>query len=195
MSCDKLAGARILRHNLIQSMVRCGSSAAGHSCSIEPQERHLKNLRFEDSGYGQRGDVLVSTLDDLMNVDIVATHPASHSMRSRASREPGVPARVAAGNKCRVHGAGATGHTFVPFAVESYGRLGLDALRLLRDWSDSASGGGLFDRDGYIVWIKRELSAALIKGNARLFRRYVGFLTQEVGQRFVPGGALPPVDV
>jgi hypothetical protein len=195
MSCDKLAGARILRHNLIQSMVQCGSTAAGHSSCIEPQERHLKNLHVGEAGYGQRGDVLVSTLDDLLNVDIVVTHPASHSMRSRASREPGVAARVAAANKIRVHGAGATGHTFVPFAVESYGRLGLDALRLLRDWADSAAGGGLFDRDSYLVWIKRELSVALIKGNARLFRRYVGFLTHGVGQRFVPGGALPLSDV
>jgi hypothetical protein len=116
-------------------------------------------------------------------------------MRSRANREPGVAARVAAANKCCVHAAGASGHTFVPFAVESYGRLGLDALRLLRDWADSAAGGGLFDRDGYIVWIKRELSVALIKGNARLFRRNAGFLTQGGGQRFVPGGALPPIDV
>jgi hypothetical protein len=40
------------------------------------------------------------------------------------------------------------------------------------------------------VWIKRGLTVALIKGNASLFRRYVGFLTHGVGQLFVPGGAL-----
>jgi hypothetical protein len=51
----------------------------------------------------------------------------------------------------------------------------------------SASGGGLFDRDGYLAWIKREISVALIKGNARIFRRYVVFLTQGVGRRFVHG--------
>jgi hypothetical protein len=104
----------------------------------------LKNLHVGEAGYGQRGDVLVSTLDDLWKVDIVVTHPASHSMRSQASREPGVAAQVAAANQIRVHGAGATGHTFVPFAVESCGRLGLDALRLLRDWPDSAAGESIF---------------------------------------------------
>jgi hypothetical protein len=88
MTCDKLAGSRTLRHNIIQSMVQNGpilhhrpaddrSSAAGHSSSMEPQERHLKNLRVGDLGYGQRGAVLVSTLDDLVNVDI--------------SRPPGAP--------------------------------------------------------------------------------------------------------
>ena len=41
---------------------------AGHSSSIEPQERHWKDLRFGDDGYGMRGDVLVSTLEDCLNV-------------------------------------------------------------------------------------------------------------------------------
>jgi hypothetical protein len=195
MSCEKLQGSRIMRHNYVQSLVQCGAAMAGHSSSIEPQERHLKDLRFGDVGYGQRGDVLVSTLDDLLNVDIVVTHPASYSMRSRASREPGAAAKVAEAKKRSTHGVGAVGHTFVPFALESYGRLGLDALKLLRDWADAASGGGLFDRDGYLVWIKREISVALIKGNARLFRQYVGFLTQGVGQRFVQGADLSGVEI
>jgi hypothetical protein len=52
-----------------------------------------------------------------------------------------------------------------------------------------------FDRDSYLVWIKRELSVGFIKGNAWLFRRYVGFRTHGVGQRFIPGGALPLSDV
>jgi hypothetical protein len=65
-----------MRHNHIQSMVQFGSSAAGHSSSIEPQERHLKNLRVGDVGFGQRGNVLVSTWDDLVNVDITVPHPA-----------------------------------------------------------------------------------------------------------------------
>jgi hypothetical protein len=158
---------------------------AGHSSSIEPQERHLKNMSVGDKGYGQRGDVLVSTIDDLRKVDVVVTHPASFSQRERASREPGSAANVAEASKHSNHGVGAVGHTFVPFAIESFGRLGLDVV--LQDWADSASGGGIFDRDGYLVWIKWEISVALIKGNARIFRRYVGFLTQGVGQRFVHG--------
>jgi hypothetical protein len=138
--------------------------------------------------------VLVSTLDDLLNVDVVVTHPATFSSRARACREPGAAAKVAAQGKRAKHGVGAVGHTFVPFALESYGRLGLDALALLNDWADTASSGGLFDRGGYLVWIKRELSVALIKGNARIFRHCVGFLARGVGQRFVPGCALSGLD-
>jgi hypothetical protein len=63
----------------------------------------------------------------------------------------------------------------------------LAAATLTQSALDTASGGGLFHRDSYLVWIKREISVALIKGNARIFRRYVGFLVQGVGQRFVHG--------
>jgi hypothetical protein len=123
------------------------------------------------------------------------TRRASYSMRSRASRELSAAATVAEAKKRSTHGVGAVGHTFVPFALESYGRLGSDALKLLKDWADAASGGGLFDRDDYLVWFKREVSVALIKGNARLFRQYFEFLTQGGGQRFVQGDALSDVEI
>jgi hypothetical protein len=35
---------------------------------------------------------------------------------------------VAEAKKRSTHGFGAVGHTFVPFAIESYGSLGLDAM-------------------------------------------------------------------
>ena len=103
---------------------------AGHSSSIEPQERHLKDLWFGDDGYGMRGDVLVSTLEDCLNVDVVITHPASRTLRGRASRTPGA-ARVAEQNKGRSHAAGGTrGYRFVPFAIQTYGRLGRAAVKV-----------------------------------------------------------------
>ena len=84
MACDKLGGLRIVRHDQIQNMVQFGARVAGHSSSIEPQERHLKGLRYGDSGYGKRGDVCVGTLDDVLNVDITVPHPASYTYRSRS---------------------------------------------------------------------------------------------------------------
>jgi hypothetical protein len=185
MTCDKLAGSRTMRHNHIHSMAKYGSSAAGHSSSIELQERHLKNLRVRDVGYAQRGDVLVSTLDDLVNVDITVTHPASATMRSRASVDPGAAAKAAEANKHLVHACeGTSGYRFVPFAV------GSEAIALLNEWATSAASGRFYNRNAYLVWIQRELSVALIKGNAPLFKRSVGFLTQGIGRRMVHGGEL-----
>jgi hypothetical protein len=45
----------------------------------------------------------VSTLDDLLNADVVVTHPASFSRRDRASREPGSAAKVAEASKRSTH--------------------------------------------------------------------------------------------
>jgi hypothetical protein len=148
----------------------------------------LKNLRVRDSGYRQRGDVLVSTLDDLVNVDVTVTHPASATMRGRASKVFGAAAKAAEDSKHGSHARdGTSGYRFVPLAVESYGRLGSEAVELLNDWATSAARGGFYSRTAYLVWIKCEISVALIKGNARLFKRFVGVLTQGIGRRLVHG--------
>ena len=47
-----------LRHDHTQSTVQFGAVAAGHSASIEPQERHLKHVRYGEPVYGKRGDVV-----------------------------------------------------------------------------------------------------------------------------------------
>jgi len=94
----------------------------------------------------------------------------------------------------RDHGSGTTGHKFVPFAIESYGRLGRHALGLLKDWADTASSGGGIDRDSFLTWIKREISVALIKGNGRMFRHYVGYVARGIGRRFMHGDSSSGTD-
>ena len=96
-------------------------------------------------------------------------------------------AREAEKKKRRDHGVGAVGHTFVPFAIETYGRLGVEAVKLLKDWAKTAGEADLMDRNGNLVWMKREISVSLIKGTARMFRRFVGLLTRGVGQRYLSG--------
>ena len=46
----------------------------------------------------------------------------------------------------------------------------------------------------YLVWMKREMSVSLIKGNARMFRRFVGLLTRVVGQRYLSGNSHLNID-
>ena len=195
MTCDKLSGLWTQRHDQIQSAVQSGARAAGHASSIEPQERHLKNARYGDEGYGKRGDVLVSTVDDVLNVDVVVTRPASKTHRCAASRTPGAAAQVAERNKRRLHAHGGTrGFKFVPFAMETYARLGNAAVKVLNAWADDAAGSGMFSREAYLTWMKRELSVHLVSGNARIFRRFVGVLTRGIGERFVEGMDVPVLD-
>ena len=79
----------------------------------------------------------------------------------------------------------------MPFAIETYGRLGVEAVKLLKDWAKTAGEADMMDRNSHLVWMKREISVSLIKGNARLFKKFVGVLTRGIGQRFVEGMDVP----
>ena len=89
---------------------------------------------------------------------------------------------------------GTRGYRFVPFAIETYGRLGRAAVEVLGEWADAAAGNGAFDRDAYLTWVKRELSVTLVRGNARLFKTFIGVLTRDIGQRFVEGMDVPVLE-
>ena len=60
--------------------------------------------------------------------------------------------------------------------------------------ADAAAGSGAFDRDAYLAWVKRELSVTLVRGNARLLKKFVGVLTRSNGQRFVEGMDMPVLE-
>ncbi len=86
MTCDKMSGHRTWRHNHVQNAVRYGGTAAGLDTSWEPHEGDMKQKTYGDKGYGKRGDVLISMVDDLLMVDITCVHPAGATIRGKASR-------------------------------------------------------------------------------------------------------------
>jgi hypothetical protein len=146
------------------------AKAAGHGSNIGPEERHLKDLRFGNEGYGMRGDGIVRTLEDFLSVDVVIAHPASKTFRGRAGRTPGAAADVLEANKCYPHSAGGNRCRFAPFAVETYGRLAILLVAVLCAWTDAAGDTGPFLRDAYLTWVKRELSVSVVRINVRLFK-------------------------
>lgn len=155
----------------------------------------MQELQCGDEGYGRRGDILVSTLEDLLNVDVSVTHPAMHSVRIKASKTPGAAAEERDKAKKRYHEKNGTpGYSFVPFSVESYGRLGKDAENLLKDMAERAASTGDCDRNGFLHWIRKEISLSLIRGNARVFRRYLGQLIRGTGTDFHQGDDNPTQD-
>lgn len=118
-------------------------------------------------------------------MDVIITHPATQTMREKASKEVGAAAKEAEEAKRRDHAKeGTKGFTFVPFAIETYGRLGREAENLLKQWADSAASTAACEREAYLHWIKQEISLSLIRGNAKLLKRFVGMLTRGIGQLF-----------
>jgi hypothetical protein len=156
----------------------------------------MKEKEHGDKGYDKRGDVLISMLDDLLMVDVSIVHPAGATARKKASEQPGAAAAERDKRKRKDHGAdGTPGYEFVPFSIESYGRLGLEADKLLKDIATEAASTGAWEMEVFLHWMRKEVSLSLIRGNARIFRRFVGSLIRGVGLHFRPGDDVPALDI
>jgi hypothetical protein len=83
------------------------------------------------------------------------------------------------------------GYAFVPFSVESYGRLGKPAMKLLHDLGDEVAGPGGVTRASSVAGALRELSVGLIRGNYFMYRACVGALARVTGQSFRTGMTVP----
>jgi hypothetical protein len=196
MTCDKMSGHRTWRHNHVQAAVRYGATTAGCDTSWEPKEGLMKDKELGDKGYGKRGDILISMLDDLLMVDISCVHPAGETMRGKASKQAGAAATARDKAKRWDHAKdGTPGYTFVPFSIETYGQLGVEADKLLKDLASEAASTGVWERDVFLHWIRKEISLSLIRGNAKIFKRFVGCLIRGVGQHFQQGEDIPALDI
>jgi hypothetical protein len=61
----------------------------------------------------------------------------------------------------------------------------------LRDMANRAASSGDCDRDCFLHWMRKEISLSWIRGNARVFRRYLGQLIRGTGTDFQPGADVP----
>ena len=66
-------------------------------------------------------------------------------------------------------------------------------MDLLKVWADDAATGGSVKLDAFLVWLNRETSVALMKGNARMFERLVCAVPEQNGQCYLEGFAVPTV--
>jgi hypothetical protein len=86
---------------------------------------------------------------------------------------------------------------FVPMSVESFGRLGGPALKLLGDLADQAvqAGGPGLSRAAFISGALRELSVALCRGNMSPGRSGAYVATRAAGRAPMCGLAQPSAEV
>jgi len=122
-----------------------------------------KDKAIGDDGYGKRGDILISMLDDLLMVDISCVHPGGVTKRGIASKQAGAAAAARDKRKRKDHANdGTPGYTFVPFSVETYGRLGVEADKLLKDLATEAASTGVWEREAFLHWIRKEISLMVV---------------------------------
>jgi hypothetical protein len=65
----------------------------------------------------------------------------------------------------------------VPFSVESYGRIGQPAMKLLHALGDEAAGPGGVTRASFVAGALREISVGPYRGNFFMFRACLGMFS------------------
>ena len=126
-------GGRELRHTDVQTeFVALGKDADAWVRRTNVQE--LRVLRSSDSQ--RQGDVAIDNFGPeqlTMLTDFVITHPTAATSSYRTGQSGVAAARQEAIKEGKYsEAAAAKGIRFIPFAMETYGKLGTKALRLLR---------------------------------------------------------------
>jgi hypothetical protein len=195
MVCALVKGMASLRHDLWASAWRRVIRKAGCASSAEPAYSGLRPRQGRGQTVGlHRGDILaVLPAGRVVVLDCVVTHPAAASHRRAAARAFGAAAAKAAQGKVtafRSH-QGACDYEFVPLAVESYGRLGVDAARFLSQLGDIAAEDGRVSKERFVRSARQELSVALCRGNGHMYFRSTFEIAHRAGRAFLPGCVHP----
>ena len=82
-------------------------------------------------------------------------------------------------------------YDFVPFAVESYGRLGASAQSFLKQLGAVAAADGKISQAAFVRSAYREVSCALQRGLGRMYGRSLFNIARASGRQFMPGLDVP----
>ena len=197
MSCKTSAGERNVRHNQVANTVRRICHRAGIATSSEPPLRHLRRntAPHQRDRDGDRGDILI-ILPRATVTDIAVVHPAAPSHRAVAAVTPGATARAKDTDKIRHYRRNDNNaYDFIPFTVESFGRLSPKAMELLNTLATAAAGASDVEKGDFVTNALREISVALCRGNARVYRHGEAAFARVSGVAIVPGASCPTAEV
>ena len=149
------------------------------------------HLQWAGNAGQRRGDILVVLPSGQISiVDVVVTHPSQQAYVSQACTRVGHAAARAEAAKVaqfRAIGEDAGQYEFVPFAVESYGRLGASAQSFLKQLGEVAASHGSISKAAFVRSAYREVSCALQRGLGLMYGRSLFNIARASGRQFLPG--------
>ena len=191
MVCKSVAKMTQLRHDIVASAVRRVVCRAGCASSMEPSYRHLRSQQARAVASQRRGDILVVLPSGQISVvDTVVTHPSQQACVNQACTRAGhaaAKAECAKRASFRALGEDAAQYDFVPFAVESYGRIGAAGQSFLKALGDVAAARGSISKAAFVRSAYREVSCALQRGLGLQYGRALFNIARTSGRQFMPG--------
>ena len=198
MTCNACNKCITLRHDSLNLNLRHVHSAAGTCSSIEPPFGKLHRVGEKDKVGEHRAD-LITLLPGGRHVmvDVTVVHPLGVKALPSASHTNGATAKAAEQDKVEKWRAFADGaqYEFVPFALESYGRLGARAAAYIRELGDIASASGRISKSRFVMNAYKTISCDLQKWNAAIYWQSLTAVTRATGKHFTPGFEAPVEDL
>jgi hypothetical protein len=193
MVCGTQASRHFL-HERVAIATRDLIKLAGMASSREPRIRDLPGgtgARHAERP-GARADVILNLEPHgITALDISIIHPSADSYSLAAAVTPGAAAARRDAQKTAAYAtADPNGYHFIPFTVESYGRLGKPAMQFLKKLAEVAArapGVHAFDESRFVEGALRTVSVAVCKGVAMLGRQGAQRFPANFGLNYAPG--------
>jgi hypothetical protein len=198
--CPSVSAHTTLRHDILKGILCRVVHWAGIASTQEPALRRLPGLAggAGTSATGAstrveaRGDILLALPGGITIADISITHPSAiNTLAAAATTAGAAAARRCQQKRARYSRAEPNGYPFLPFSVESYGRIGQPAMKLLHALGDEAAGPGGVTRGSFVAGALREISVGLCKGNLFLYCVCLGMFAKSNGTGFRAGMSVP----
>jgi hypothetical protein len=127
----------------------------------------------EAAGLEASGDILLALESGMSVVDVSITHPSGVANRAAATTDGAAAARRNR-EKRRTYGQlEPNGYPFIPFSVETYGRLGKPAISFLEQLGlEAKEAGRKVSKSGFVASAIQEISAELRWGNYQMYIYY-----------------------
>jgi hypothetical protein len=135
-----------------------------------------------------RGDILLALPGGITIADISIAHPSAiNTLAAAATTAGAAAARRDQQKRATYSRVEPNGFPFVPFSVESYGRIGQPAMKLIHALGDEAAGPGGVTRASFVAGALREISVGLCRGNFLMYHACLGMLAKFSGTGFWAG--------
>ena len=198
LACTQNAKMTTMRHDDVIDGLRHVTSCASVCSSKEPPYRQLTwEQQQAGKAKGHRADILsILPGGKHVMVDVTVIHPLGSQQVGRACKTTAAAAVAAEKRKESQweEFADRPQYEFVPFALESYGALGPQAVEYVKELGSVASASGRVPKSVFVMNAYKILSCALQKGNARMYAMSLTAVARSVGEHFVPGFDVPVVD-
>jgi hypothetical protein len=209
LSCSSVSGLRTTRHDDIAKALARAMRRAGITATVEPHLSQFggvptaaqlarRRARTDNGTDDARGDIVCFIEGENVVIDVSVINALAPSHVVAAAAQDGAAAAKRDEQKRAAYAdRGDSGYKFIPFSVESLGRLGAPALSLLTKLGRTAAeaSAGAFSSRQFVEGVLQEISVILAHYNRRMEVAVAGYVLRPAGREYMRAHVFPSCDV